>query len=66
MGILKLPDDSSKLKLKNITVETVAMEHILEAQDIRWYPCPPLAYPDLFDNHKDVKFRFPFFISIYH
>lgn len=52
MVILKLPEDSFKLKIKNITVEIVTMKHILEAKAVRWYPCPPLAYPNIFGNHK--------------
>lgn len=63
MGILKLLEDSSKLKIKNITVEIVAMEHILEAKAIRWYLCPSLAYPDIFGSHKDVKSRDSMFSS---
>lgn len=63
MVILKLPEDSFKLKIKNITVEIVTMKHILEAKAVRWYPCPPLAYPNIFGNHKDVKSRDSMFSS---
>lgn len=65
-GIAKTTRDSSKLKIQNIIVKIVVMDHILEAKGFGSHQFPPLSFVDIFGNHKDIKSRDTIFTPICH